>query len=118
MFEALKQRLHEIELAHEALPVAAIAIANKVRRDVDRSRSHRRKRETAQRKESEALIGAKIKTRRRKTSGVAIRVLASKDEVKITASSQVHHFAREKTEVEGWKEIFVNHVVAAAKGGK
>lgn len=108
MLDALKKRLAEIETAHKAIPAAAIAIANKLRADVRRGRRQR----------AAAAKLAGVKPTKRSGSGVPILVVAESDQVRISASRQVHHIGHANGEPEEWAEIFGRKVVDRAKGGR
>lgn len=118
MFDALRQRLSELETVGErALPAAAIAVRDKLRGDVKANRRAAQKR----RKVERALRKAAGDTRRvkmgRATSGVSIDAEVVGSTVVVRASTQVHHIAREKTEPAEWAQIFGDTIREAAQPG-
>ena len=103
MFEALKQRLKDVQDFDQALEDAAIAVATEQRmkvregqRQVSRIRRDKRRELRSSgftAKETRARLG-----KRRKGSGISIEAQVSGLDVRLVASDQVMHLRREQDE--------------------
>ena len=116
MMDALKERIRKIQDAHQAIPGAAIAIAETLRSKVNSRRKATRKADRELKAAFKEATGATLKIGKRRGSGIPIVVKAEDKSAVVQASGQVHHFAELQNESEEWMELFAAAVVKAAGG--
>ena len=116
MFDAIRERLEDVQRVHERLPDAAIALATELRRNVRRNRRRAAGRRRVLRVElkfkgsTPAQVRVALAKGRRGGSGISIDGNATADAVRVTASSQVQHLRREQDETADLKAIFAEHM--------
>lgn len=118
MFEALRQRLDDVQSFDGRLHDASIAVATELRSNV-----RKRKRAGAQRRREQRqdlrISGftareARVRVRGpRQTSGISITADATGDGVTVTASDQVQHLRRELGETSDMMDVFAKHMSVA-----
>lgn len=114
--DALKERIRKIQDAHQAIPGAAIAVAETLRAKVNTRRKATRKANRELKAAFKEITGATLKITKRRGSGIPIVVKADETSAVVQASGQVHHFAEIQNETEEWMDLFAAAVVKAAGG--
>lgn len=113
MFEALRERLRDVQNIEDRLLDAAIAVATEQRLQVRAGRrasaTRRRDLRKELRESGASAAEVRAKTRGRHGSGISIDAISTGDGVTLTASDQVQHFRRVQGETVDVMAAFAKH---------